>query len=162
MRLSSSGSFPWKPRDMKVTHTNYRDSSGAKHSQLRSHQTKESKSNQRKIKPTCFSLARARKASTPTQHPPEHSPGETQQGCGAFAKPSARDPLLLPTICSVPGTLEQLHQLQVCSRNGPRGRWNLSSHEPQVGAYYNSNLRLGRVYSWGYFYRIINLSPLPE
>lgn len=137
------------------SHTKVRDSSWAKRSQLWSHQTKQSKSNHRASKLMCFALARA-------QPRGGRWAGRAERGCSAFANRSARHPVLLPPICSVSGMLEQLLQLQVHSQNGPRGRWNLSSHEPQVGAHYNSNLKLGRIYSWGYFYWIINLSPLPE
>lgn len=90
----------------------------------------------------------------PGDTPPEHSPREEGEGEG-LSWAAVPLPTTVPgALCcshqpapSVPGTLEQLLQFQVCSRNGPRGRWNLSSHEPQVGAHYSSNLKLGRIYS---------------
>lgn len=78
--------------------------------------------------------------------------GRAQQGCSAFANHSARHPVLLPPICSSSKSVPEM---------GPEAG-EIWAHEPQVGMHYNSNLKLGRIYSWGYFYWIWNLSPLPK
>lgn len=166
MRLSSSGSFPWKPSHnqklqrfiMGKTLSTITPPDKTKQSKQSSKQTHvfctgRSQEGCWSVHVTLLqSTARGRKER-----------GKHSEGCGAFANPSGRHPVLLPPICSMPGTQEQLLQLQVCSQNGPRDRWNLSSHKPQVGVHYNSHLKLGRIYSWDfYFYWITDLSPLPE